>query len=97
MLTPVINIPIPQAVFQRFQRIAAAIFRPIEEVTASTFTVSLPSAVGLPDEITDELAAMTWMSDDALWIATQSSIGVAQQSRLRQLSHLGGVRKANAL
>ncbi len=96
MLTPVINIPIPQAIFQRFQRIAAATFRPIEEVIASTLTASLPLADDLPDEITDELAAMTWMSDDALWAATQSSIGAAQQSRLRQLSHLGGERTLSA-
>jgi predicted glycoside hydrolase/deacetylase ChbG (UPF0249 family) len=87
-----VNVPIPEPLFERLKRVAARTFRPIEEVLSSALDVALPIDPDLPQDVADELAAMSFFSDEALQAAVQSSIAPAQAQRLRQLSHDGGER-----
>ena len=87
-----VNVSIPEPLFERLQRMAARTFRPIEEVLSSTLDLALPIDPDLPQDIADELTAMSFFSDEALQAAAQSSIAPAQAQRLRQLVHDGGER-----
>jgi len=91
-----VNVPIPEPLFERLQRVAARTFRPVEDILSSALEVALPLDPDLPQEVADELAAMSFFSDDALQAATQSSIAPAQSERLRQLVHAAGERALNA-
>lgn len=91
-----VNVPIPEPLYERLQRVAARTFRPIEDVLSSALDVALPLDPDLPQELADELAAMRFFSDEALRAATQSAIAPAQVQRLRQLVHDGGERGLSA-
>ncbi len=45
----------------------------------------------LPADVADELAAMRYYSDEALWQATQPHLSPTQQTRLEELTHRQGV------
>ena len=91
-----VNVPIPEPLYERLQRVAARTFRPVEDVLSSALDVALPIDPDLPQELADELAAMRFFSDEALQAATQSAIAPAQAQRLRQLVHDGGERSLSA-
>jgi len=46
----------------------------------------------LPTDLTNELAAMHLLSDEALWAAAHPSLSPAEQFRLSQLNHKAGER-----
>ncbi len=88
-----ISVQIPEPIFRRLRRMAEITNRSVEDVLATTVSVALPPDMDLPADLADELAAMTMFSDDALWVATKTSLSPAQQRRLSQLTHAGGSRK----
>jgi hypothetical protein len=45
-----------------------------------------------PPDLSNELAAMHFFSDEALWAAAQPSLSPAEQVRLSQLNHTAGER-----
>ena len=87
-----VSIELPKHLYMRLRRIATATHRPVEEILSTTIDVVLPEDANLSDELVDELAAMAFYSDQALWAATESSISPAQQRRLEQLTYAGGTR-----
>ena len=91
-----VNVAIPEPLFERLKRVAARTFRPIEEILSSALDVALPIDPDLPQDVADELVAMSFFSDEALQAAAQSSIAPAQTQRLRQLVHDGGERTLSA-
>lgn len=87
-----VNVSLPQPLFQRLQRIAETTHRSVEDVLTTTINVALPPTPDLSSDLADELTAMVLFSDEDLQAACQSSLSVAQQKRLGQLSHSGGYR-----
>ncbi|MBK9054894.1 MAG: hypothetical protein IPL78_29515 [Chloroflexi bacterium] len=66
--------------------------RSFDDLLLDVMNVALSFPVELPEEITDDLAAMSIFSDAALWAASESSFSLAQQRRLQQLNRAGGSR-----
>lgn len=91
-----VSVQIPETLYYRLQRIAAATHRTVEDVLATTVNVSLPPQPDLPESLADELSAMQLFSDEALWAATESTLSPAEQRRLRQLGEAGDARKLTA-
>ncbi len=89
---PMVSIEVPEPVYRRLQHIAEMTHRSVEEVLVSTVNVALPAVPDLPDEVSDELAAMSMFSDDALWAAVESALSATEQTRLGQLNDMADDR-----
>ena len=64
----------------------------MEDVLTTSVNVALPGLSDLPDDLADELSALTMLNDEALRAAAEPSFSLSQQRRLAQLSHAGGTR-----
>lgn len=90
--SPMVKIGVPVPLYDRLKRAAELTHRSVEDVLASTVNVALPADPTLPAELVDDLAALAFYSDDALWAAAESSFSSAQQRRLEQLSTIADSR-----
>lgn len=81
-----ITIGLPQDIYQRLQRVAQTIRRPVEEVMFQTIRGNLPPSVDdLPSELRGELASLQNRSDQALWAIVRESLPPAQWRRHKRL------------
>lgn len=86
MAVQTITLELPEDIYQRLQRMAEAIQRPIEEVTFQTIRGNLPPSVDdLPPELRDELAALQNLDDKALWAIVKESLPPDQWRRHEHL------------
>lgn len=92
MTEQMIAVNLPESAYRRLKRAAGISHRPFDELLLDVVNVALSVSPELPEEITDELAAMSILSDDALWAASESSLSPGQQRRLQQLNQAGGSR-----
>ena len=83
-----IPVNVPKPVYMRLQSIAAIAQRSVEEILTSAVSVALPPSPNLPDAVANELAEMIWLSDEALWSATDPTFTQEQQARLAELNAL---------
>lgn len=91
--TVTLNMPVP--VYQRAQRAAEALRRPMEEIIVETLRVALPPLDDVPPEMVSGLAAMSAWSDDDLWKTASGVMSTKQQNRLRKLSATQQKRSLN--
>jgi len=91
--TVTLNMPAP--VYQRAQRAAEALRRPMEEIIVETLGVALPPLDDVPPEMVSELATMSALPDDALWKAARGVMPTKQQTRFRTLSAAQQKRSLN--
>jgi hypothetical protein len=91
--TVTLNMPAP--VYQRVQRAAEALRRPMEEIIVETLRVALPPLDDVPPDMVSELAAMSAWSDDDLWKTASGVMSAKQQNRLRKLSAAKQKRSLN--
>ncbi len=89
---PMVSVQVPEPIYRRLRRAAELTYRSVEDVLTTTVDAALPPAPDLPPDLADDLAAMAMFSDAALWAATEPSLSAAEQRRLRQLTHAGGLR-----
>jgi len=59
-------------------------------------TIMLPPFPDLSEGIAAELAEMIWLSDEALWRATEPTFMQKQQERLAELNHAVDVRSLSS-
>lgn len=94
MKTQTITLTLPESTFRRLQQAAKLTFSSLEDILLSMINKTLGKPAGLPadltdglsDELADELAAMALLTDEALWAAAESSLSVAQERRMSQLT-----------
>jgi hypothetical protein len=96
MSTGTISVQVPEPVFRRLERVAAVTHRSVADVLTTSVNLALPRISDLSDDLADELAAMSMLSDEALW-AAESAFSPAQQRQLEQLSHAGGLRTLSGI
>jgi hypothetical protein len=92
MLEQTLTIKLPESLLQRVQRVAELTYRSVDEVLVSALDATLRVPPGLPTALADELAALALFTDEALLAATKSSLSLAQQHRLRQLTEASKTR-----
>ena len=92
MSEQMIAVRVPESAYRRLKHAAGITHRSFDDLLLDVMNVALSVPVELPEEITDDLAAMSILSDDALWAASESSLSPAQQRRLGQLNQAGGSR-----
>ncbi len=81
-----VTLKMPAPVYQRAQRAATALQRPMEEVLVDTLNVALPPLDDVPQEMVSELAAMISLTDEALWHIARSVMPTKRQTMLHSLS-----------
>ena len=92
MAAETVTVQLPQPVFLKLKQAADLTHRSVEDVLVAAVNVTLVESPHLPPELANELAALSLLSDEALWAATQPSLSAAEQSRLSQLNHHAGER-----
>jgi hypothetical protein len=92
MASRAVTIQLPGRLWQRLKYVAQASHRSVQDVLTAGITATLPAIADLPANLADELAAMTWLSDQALWGATTPTFAPEQQARLAALNELANRR-----
>ncbi len=62
-----ITIYLPDALYQKAQRMALTLRRSLPDVLVDAVATALPPLVGLPQELADNLAELAFLSDKELW------------------------------
>lgn len=83
-----ITLSLPEAVMRRARRTAEAARRPLEDVLTATLVAALPEVEGAPPDMQEDLARMTWLDEQALWVIAQSSLSTRKQEQLDYLAEL---------
>jgi hypothetical protein len=87
-----VSVDLPEAIFRKLRHVAEATHRSVEEVLATTVEAALPSMLGIPSVIANDLAALALYSDAALWQVVDAQLSDAQQDRIRQLTELSDIQ-----
>jgi hypothetical protein len=93
-----VTIQVPQALYDRLERLARLTRRPVESLIAQTLSTSLPL---LPDDLAAEqreaLFALESLDDEQLWQIEGATFPPAQYQQfadLREKSRIGGLTTA---
>ena len=88
MLDKTITVTLPETTLHRLNQAAQLAQRSVDELLATTIEAML----AVPPQLANEWAAMHFLSDEALWQATQPMLTRTEQARLHELNHLAGER-----
>lgn len=80
-----VTLNLPDNVYQRLQRIAQTLQRPLEEFLVEAVTTALPLLDDLPPDMMDDMVALALLNDEALWRVARSTLSLAGQERLDSL------------
>lgn len=98
MTTNSVTITVPNRLYQRLARVAEETERDVSDVLLASAEAMLTVEAAneaLPANIVDELTAMQWFSDTALWEATHPTLSEQQQATLSKLSRQQAERPLN--
>ncbi len=80
------TISIPDSLYQKAQQVAQQKSLPVDEVIRTRLEGSFDQQLfDLPDEEQEELKAMAYLSDDALWAAAYEQTQPALEKRISEL------------
>jgi hypothetical protein len=85
MSVQAVTLNLPDTVYQRAKQAADALNRPLEDVIVNTLATTLPALDDVPPEMTEELAVMAQLSDEALQGMANSLLPIARQELLDNL------------
>lgn len=91
--TQTVTLQLPESIYERVQRTAQMLQRPVEEFLLDTVTTALPLLDDLPPELVEDMAALALLNDKALWRVAQSTLSKAAQKRLDWLLDQQGRRE----
>lgn len=86
MTTQTVNLKLPEEIYQRLQRMAAATHRPLEEVIFQTIRGNLPPALDdLRPDLRDLVADLQQMGDETLWTVAREPLSAQNWHRHQRL------------
>ncbi|MEZ4864366.1 MAG: hypothetical protein R3C14_23840 [Caldilineaceae bacterium] len=81
-----VTVNLPDVMYKRFQHVAAALNRPMEEIVFQSIQGNLPPDPGdLPSELRHELTDMQSMADQELWVIAKAGVDSAKWERHQEL------------
>ena len=92
MAEETVTLTFPETSYRVLKRAAELTHRSLDDLLASTLNVALSLPPELPSDLADELGAMVWYNDQALWAASESSLSPSQRRRMSQLTEAGKER-----
>lgn len=87
-----VTLNLPDLLYQKVQRMAQALRRPIEDILVDAVATALPPLAGLPPELADDLDGLAFLNDEALWQVARSSLPASHHQQMDDLL----ARKASA-
>jgi len=81
-----VTLRVPNPVYKRVKRAAEALQRPLEEMIVNTLRVAVPPLDDVSPTMAAELAALSSLSEEALWQVARSVMAAKLQTRLHTLS-----------
>ena len=87
-----VTLSLPSLLYQKVQRLAQTLRRPIEDVLVDAVATALPPLAGLPSELTHDLDGLAFLNDDELWRIARSTLSTEHYQQMDDLL----VRKGQA-
>ncbi len=69
-----VTLNLPGLLYQKVQRMAQTLRRPIEDILVDAVATALPPLAGLPPALADDLAELAFLMDEALWQVARSTL-----------------------
>lgn len=91
--TVTLQVALPRSLVENFEVVAKAEQRSVEELVAAKLGDLMSPVSGLPPDVLEKLLQMNDYSDAVLWEATRSSISLADDRRLRELTQISKERE----
>lgn len=91
MAEKTVTVQLPESTFRKLSKAAELTHRTVDDLLDTTVNAALAAPTDLPQELSDELAAMNLLSDEALKAAAEPSLSAADQQRLSQLNEKAAV------
>lgn len=81
-----ISVQVPEPFYRRLESAASRQRRTVTDVLTAVIAVTLPPMPDIPESLANELAAMFWLSDEALRAATVPTFSADERERLNDLN-----------
>jgi hypothetical protein len=91
-----VTVQIPQPLYQRLERAAARLQKPIDDLVVETLQATLPSADEIPASIQAEIAAMNSLDEAKLRDIAESEMALQDQQALDYLLDLQSMQPLSA-
>jgi len=92
MIETTITLELPEAAFQQLQQLARQQHRSVTDIAREILMQDLPGQPSLPAEVEDELAVLSSLSNDVLWLIARSTLTKTQQTELAGLNRVAQQR-----
>jgi hypothetical protein len=80
-----VTLNLPGLLYQKVQRMAKTLRRPIEDILVDAVATALPPLAGLPPELADDLDALAFLNDEALWQVAGSALSLEHYQQMDDL------------
>lgn len=80
-----VTLNLPGLLYQKVQRMAQTLRRPIEDVLVDAVATALPPLAGLPSELTNDLDGLAFLNDDELWRVARSTLSTEHYQQMDDL------------
>jgi len=80
-----VTLNLPGLLYQKVQRMAQTLRRPIEDVLVDAVATALPPLAGLPSELTHDLDGLAFLNDDELWRVARSRLSTEHYQQMDDL------------
>lgn len=81
----IVTLSLPGLLYQKVQRLAQTLHRPIEDVLVDAVATALPPLAGLPSELTNDLDGLAFLNDDELWLVARSTLSTEHYQQMDDL------------
>jgi len=85
MASQVITVQLPEPLYKQVKARAQQMQRSVEDELVAVVAAALPTIDELPTDITDELAQLTFLTDEELWQAARTTLNQEQSERMQAL------------
>lgn len=80
-----VTLNLPGLLYQKVQRMAQTLRRPIEDILVDAVATALPPLAGLPPELADDLDGLAFLNDEALWQVARSTLAAEHHQQMDDL------------
>jgi hypothetical protein len=84
-LAQTVTLNLPGLLYQKVQRMAQTLRRPIEDILVDAVATALPPLAGLPPELADDLDELAFLNDEALWQVARSTLPAGHHQQMDDL------------
>lgn len=96
MTTAVVDIPVPQEIYDRLEKAAVRLEKSVPALLSDALLAVLPENETIPSNIQSEVAQLESLNIQELWTVTRSEMSEEQQTMMEHLLYLQSSQKLKA-